>query len=70
MVIIVTFDIENKVIEAKNASIRLASVNTYAKNMALEAMAEALDKNRQEILNANAKDLEYAKKLQQDNKLS
>ncbi|MBP2029126.1 glutamate-5-semialdehyde dehydrogenase [Methanohalophilus levihalophilus] len=65
-----TSDIESKVIEAKNASIRLSSVNTAIKNKALENMAEALGKNREAILEANKKDLEIAGKMLQENKLS
>jgi glutamate-5-semialdehyde dehydrogenase len=65
-----TVDIENKVIEAKKASIRLAGVDTATRNRALEAMAESLDKNRQDILEANRKDLEYAQQLLSENRLS
>lgn len=39
----------------------LASANTSVKNNALEAMAEALEKNIQKILSANAVDMEKAK---------
>ena len=63
-------DIRSKVIEAKKASIELSSVNEEVKNRALEAMAEALNKERQAILDANSKDLEYAVELKKKGKLT
>ena len=63
-------EIEEKVIEAKKASIILASVNTDTKNAALEAMAQALDDNRDKILEANQKDVETAEKLKRKGELS
>ncbi|MEL7664582.1 MAG: glutamate-5-semialdehyde dehydrogenase [Methanosarcina mazei] len=63
-------DIESKVIKAKKASIELASVSSEVKNRALEAMAEALDKERKIILEANLKDLEYAAQLKKAGKLT
>ncbi|KXS41398.1 MAG: gamma-glutamyl phosphate reductase [Methanolobus sp. T82-4] len=63
-------EIEEKVIEAKKASIILASVNTGTKNAALEAMAQALDDNRDQILAANQKDVETAEKLKRKGELS
>jgi len=63
-------EIEEKVIEAKKASIILASVNTGTKNSALEAMAQALDNNRDQILAANQKDVETAEKLKRKGELS
>jgi glutamate-5-semialdehyde dehydrogenase len=63
-------EIEEKVIEAKKASIILASVNTDTKNAALEAMAQALDDNRDKILEANQKDIEAAEKLKRKGELS
>ncbi len=63
-------EIEEKVIEAKKASIILASVSTESKNSALEAMAQALDNNRKKILEANRKDVEAAEKLKRKGKLS
>jgi len=45
-------DIEQKVMEAKMASIVLASVDTQTKDNALEAMAKALDANRNKILDS------------------
>ncbi len=63
-------EIEEKVIEAKKASIILASVNTDTKNAALEAMAQALDDNRDKILEANRKDVETAEKLKRKGELT
>ncbi len=63
-------EIEQKVMTAKNASIRLASVNTPAKNKALEAMAKALDSNRELILKANEEDIENAKIMKESGQLS
>jgi glutamate-5-semialdehyde dehydrogenase len=63
-------EIEEKVIEAKKASIILASVSTDTKNAALEAMAQALDDNRDKILEANKKDIEAAEKLKRKGELS
>nr|WP_321497496.1 glutamate-5-semialdehyde dehydrogenase [uncultured Methanolobus sp.] len=63
-------EIEEKVIEAKKASIILASVSTDTKNAALEAMAQALDDNRDKILEANQKDIEAAEKLKRKGELS
>lgn len=63
-------DIKTKVITAKKAAIELSSVSTEIKNRALEAMAQALDKERKTILNANAKDLENAIELKKKGKLT
>jgi glutamate-5-semialdehyde dehydrogenase len=63
-------EIEEKVIEAKKASIILASVSTDTKNVVLEAMAQALDDNRDKILEANQKDIEAAEKLKRKGELS
>ncbi|APH38074.1 glutamate-5-semialdehyde dehydrogenase [Methanohalophilus halophilus] len=65
-----TDNTEKKVIPAKDASIKLASINTLLKNKGLEAMAEALDQNRNSILKANRKDLEYAEQLKNQGKIS
>ncbi|MDK2912337.1 MAG: glutamate-5-semialdehyde dehydrogenase [Methanolobus sp.] len=62
-------DIEAKVVQAKRASIVLASVDTAAKNAALEAMARALDGNRDRILEANRRDVELAEKLKRKGEL-
>lgn len=63
-------DIEQKVMEAKIASIVLASVDTQTKDNALEAMAKALDANRNKILEANKADLEEAERMKSEGKLS
>lgn len=63
-------DIRSKVIEAKRAAIELASVSEEVKNKALGAMAEALDKERKAVLEANSKDLEYAVELKNKGKLT
>ncbi|MGM0770005.1 MAG: glutamate-5-semialdehyde dehydrogenase [Halobacteriota archaeon] len=63
-------EIERKVMEAKMASITLASVDTQTKDKALEAMANALDENRDRIFEANKADLEEAEKMMAEGKLS
>lgn len=63
-------DIEKKVIMAKKASIELASMSTEIKNRALESMANALDRERKAIIEANAKDREYAEELKKSGKLT
>lgn len=68
--LIMITEIETKVAVAKRASIILASVATGIKNHALGEMAEALDSHRSRILEANAEDLEDAKKLVEEEKLS
>lgn len=62
-------DIEAKVMQAKKASIILASVDTATKNTALKAMARALDENRGVILEANRRDVELAEKLRRKGEL-
>ncbi len=47
---------------AKSASRKLNSISTEVKNNALKAIADALIKNTEIILNANAKDIENAEK--------
>lgn len=63
-------DIISKVKKAKSASILLSSVQSNVKNNALEAMAKALDSNREKILSANKKDVEVAEKLAESGKIS
>lgn len=63
-------EIEKKVMEAKMASITLASVDTQTKDRALEAMARALDENRNRIIEANNADLEEAGRMKAEGKLS
>jgi glutamate-5-semialdehyde dehydrogenase len=65
-----TDNTEKKVIPAKDASIKLASINTLLKNRGLEAMAEALDQSRKTIIEANRNDLESAEQLKEQGKIS
>lgn len=55
---------------AKEAALSLANLSSEHKNSALEAVANALDDNKQTILDANAKDLSEAQKLVDLNELS
>lgn len=50
-----------KCVKAKEASVRLVSVNTVTKNNALEAIARALTERANEIIAANNTDIENAK---------
>lgn len=52
--------VKSKALAAKKAAAKLAVTNTAVKNKALLAMAEALEKEQQTILNANALDMERA----------
>lgn len=63
-------DIESKAIIAKKASIELASISGEIKNQALEAMANALDRERKAILEANSRDIESAYELKNAGKLT
>ena len=63
-------DIETKVVKAKKASIELSDVSEEIKNRALEAMAEALDREKKAIIEANLKDLQYAAGLKKAGKLT
>ena len=65
-----TNQIQERAPKAKAASILLANVSTEAKNKALEAMAQALEKNKQMILDANQKDLAAAKEMVEKGELS
>ena len=56
-------DIVSDVKSAKAASIELSVLPTEVKNNALRAMAEALDASREQILEANAADLEASKAM-------
>ncbi|EFZ01766.1 hypothetical protein MAA_02995 [Metarhizium robertsii ARSEF 23] len=56
--------------EAKTASFALASLPASARNAALDAIHAALDAARDDILAANARDLELAKKAAADGSLS
>lgn len=56
--------------EAKTASFALASLPASARNAALDAIHAALSAARDDILAANARDLELAKKAAADGSLS
>jgi hypothetical protein len=56
--------------EAKNASFALASLPASARNAALDAIHAALAAAKDDILAANARDLELAKKAAADGSLS
>lgn len=58
MMTITTSEIEQKASEAKRAARRLATLSTEVKDRALSALAGALLSQRDEILAANAEDLE------------
>ena len=55
---------------AKSASHTLATLSTSARNDALTAIYSALSASKDEILAANAKDLELAKKAAENGELS
>jgi glutamate-5-semialdehyde dehydrogenase len=63
-------DVESKVKAAKKAAIGLASVSTDVKDLALENMALALDRQRKLIIEANAADLLDAQELCEKGELS
>lgn len=63
-------NITQQIISAKSAAIKLSAMDTQIKNKALKAMADALDNNRNVILEANAKDMVAAKELVMSGKLS
>ena len=56
--------------DAKLASKKLASVSTDIKNMALLAVAEALENNKTDIFSANNRDLNDAKVLLESNSIT
>lgn len=61
---------QEKASKAKAASVLLANVSTEAKDKALEAMAQALEKNKAFIFEANQKDLDAAKVMIEKNEMS
>lgn len=61
---------QEKASKAKAASVLLANVSTEAKNRTLSAMADALEKNKSVLLEANQKDLEEAAAMLKNNELS
>ncbi len=56
-----TAEVETKARQAKDASRRLATIGTAAKNAALLAMSDALGEQQAEILDANARDIAQAR---------
>jgi glutamate-5-semialdehyde dehydrogenase len=54
-------EVDQKASAAKRAAQQLATIGSAQKNAALEAMAQALDRERVQILAANQKDLDAAK---------
>lgn len=55
---------------ARSAALKLAAIDTETKDSALKAMAEALDRNRSAIIEANSKDLAEAEKMKEKGELS
>ena len=55
---------------AKEATYKLQSLNTDVKNNALLEIAKKIEENKDKIFEANKKDLEYAQKLLDENKIS
>lgn len=53
----------NQAIEAKKASIKLATAATAEKNKALNKIASALEKNKEKIIQENKKDIKEAKNI-------
>lgn len=58
-----TTNLKEIAVNAKNASLIMASLSTEVKNKALEAVANAIEKNKALILSENQKDLDNAKKM-------
>ena len=56
-------DVIAEVKAAKTASVALSAIGTDVKDSALEAMANALDSHREEILEANAVDMRNGQEL-------
>ncbi|MBD5402383.1 glutamate-5-semialdehyde dehydrogenase [bacterium] len=56
--------------DAKNASLKIAEINTEIKNLALCKIAEAFEANKEEIFAANKKDLEEAEKFVQNGEIT
>lgn len=55
---------------AKEASLKLATLSTEVKNAALEAVAKGLEANKQRLFEANAQDLKDAQKMVESGELS
>ena len=60
----------SEVIRAKSAAIEMAALSTDVKDAALSAMAEALDRSRGRILEANAADMSAAEDMERNGELS
>jgi len=56
--------------KAKSDTLVLAALDAETKNSALEKMAKALDENRKKILEANAKDISNAERMEEKGELS
>jgi len=56
-------NIKENVIRAKDAATVLSAVSTSVKDKALEAMADALDNFRKEVISANAEDMIAAERM-------
>lgn len=63
-------DVTAQIREAKAAAIKLAAMGTVPKDAALEAMADALDRRRGEVLEANGRDMVKAEAMKAAGKLS
>lgn len=63
-------EITENIIKAKSAAVRLSATDTATKNKALSAMADALDRNREKILEANAEDMDAAARMMEAGKIS
>ena len=63
-------DVVSEIKRAKSASIELSVLSTEVKNNALRAMVDALDSSREQILEANARDLEAAKSMLDSGEIS
>lgn len=53
-------EVRSKGVEAKNASVKLATISSSVKDSALEAMAQALERRMNFIIEENKKDLNAA----------
>ena len=63
-------DFEQIAKNAKEASLKLASLSTEVKNNALQVVANAIEANKQQIFDANAQDLIEAQKMVDSGELS
>ncbi len=63
-------NVRDKAEKAKRAFIELSNAETKSKNISLEQMADALDKNRDKIIRANKEDVKEAKLLVEKGELT